>query len=112
MYAILRLMQAREAHKKDGTYSDEVVKMYEEKENVFAYDYRDMPPAKYRSKDTRREGKVPPSVPRFVFLEEEEEEAKVMREIDRLVHKRRHEQSPTLNRTGLTLGKSKEGIEK
>ncbi len=112
VYAILRLMQAREAHKKDGTYSDEVVKMYEEKENVFAYDYRDMPPAKYRSKDTRREGKVPPSVPRFVFLEEEEEEAKVMREIDRLVHKRRHEQSPTLNRTGLTLGKSKEGIEK
>ena len=111
VYAILRLMQAREAHKKDRTYSDTVVKMFEEKENVFAYDYRDMPPAKYRNKDSRREGKVPPSVPRFVFLEEEEEEAKVMREIDRLVHKKRREQSPTLNRTGLTLGQSKEEIE-
>lgn len=107
IYAILRLMKAREAYKKEGTYSDKVVKTFEENENVFAYDYRDMPPAEYKNVDRRREAKIPSAIPRFVFLEEGDEEAKVMREIDQLIRRRRQEESPTLERRGLPVGHSR-----
>ena len=42
----------------------------------------------------------------FVFLNEEDEEAEVMKQVDRLVQRKRREKQPEIARAGLPVGKS------
>ena len=106
VYAILRLMKQRE-QQKEGALREDIVKEFEENESPFTYDYRDMPPADMKKVERRREGHVPEWMPRFVFLQDEEEEEQVMREVNKLVQRRRREQAPTINRAGLREGASR-----
>ena len=98
VYAIIKLMKNREAHKEAGTFDDTLVKQYEERESPFAYDYRDMPPANFKNADRRRKGKQPSSLPRFVFLQEGEEEAVVMKDIHRLMSQKKRSARPIVDR--------------
>lgn len=98
VYAIIKLMKNREVHKENGTFNDTLVKKYEEQESPFRYDYRDMPPANFKKADRRRKGKQPSMLPRFVFLQEGEEEAVVMKDIHRLMNKKRRASTVNLNR--------------
>ena len=107
VYAILRLMKQREQRQKEGAFRNDIVEEFEENESPFTYDYRDMPPADMKKLERRREGNVPAWMPRFVFLRDEEEEEEVMREVNRLVQRRRREQAPTINRSGLPEGTSR-----
>ena len=102
VYAILRLMK-----QKEGALREDIVKEFEENESPFTYDYRDMPPADMKKVERRREGHVPEWMPRFMFLQDEEEEEQVMREVNKLVQRRRREQAPTINRAGLREGASR-----
>ena len=105
--AILRLMKAREGKKKAGLYTEKAVKEIEDSEDVFEYEYRDFPPADYKRAEKRREVKsLPRNLPRFVFLNEEDDEVKVMREVDRLIRRRKQEKQPEIKRVGLPVGKS------
>ena len=105
--AILRLMQAREARKKAGIYTEKAVAALEASEDVFQYEYRDFPPANFKRAEKRREvATLPRSLPRFVFLNEEDEEAEVMKQVDRLVQRKRREKQPEIARAGLPVGKS------
>ena len=105
--AILRLMKAREGKKKEGLYTEKAVKEIEDSEDVFEYEYRDFPPADYKRAEKRREVKsLPRNLPRFVFLNEEDDEVKVMREVDRLIRRRKQEKHPEIKRVGLPVGKS------
>ena len=98
VYAIIKLMKNREAHKEEGTFNDTLVKQYEERESPFTYDYRDMPPANFKNVDRRRKGKQPSSLPRFVFLQEGEEEAVVMKDIHRLMNQKKRSARPVVDR--------------
>ena len=105
--AILRLMQAREARKKAGIYTDKAVAALEASEDVFQYEYRDFPPADFKRAEKRREvSALPKNLPRFVFLNEEDEEAEIMKQVDRLVQRKRREKQPEIVREGLPVGKS------
>ena len=105
--AILRLMQAREARKKAGIYTEKAVAALEASEDVFQYEYRDFPPANFKRAEKRREvATLPRSLPRFVFLNEEDEEAEIMKQVDRLVQRKRREKQPEIARAGLPVGKS------
>ena len=105
--AILRLMQAREARKKAGIFTEKAVAALEASEDVFQYEYRDFPPANFKRAEKRREvATLPRSLPRFVFLNEEDEEAEIMKQVDRLVQRKRREKQPEITRAGLPVGKS------
>ena len=105
--AILRLMQAREARKKAGIFTKKAVAALEASEDVFQYEYRDFPPANFKRAEKRREvATLPRSLPRFVFLNEEDEEAEIMKQVDRLVQRKRREKQPEIARAGLPVGKS------
>ena len=105
--AILRLMQAREARKKAGIFTEKAVAALEASEDVFQYEYRDFPPANFKRAEKRREvATLPRSLPRFVFLNEEDEEAEIMKQVDRLVQRKRREKQPEIARAGLPVGKS------
>ena len=106
VYAILRLMQDRPRHQKEGTFAAEGVDMMEEKESPWNYDYRDFPPQSYRYDDHRKVGKVPTHLPKFVFLKEGEEERKVMKEVEAIVNRQKREKEARIERKGIPLGES------
>ena len=106
VYAILRLMQDRPRHQKEGTFAAEGVDAMEEKESPWNYDYRDFPPQSYRYDDHRKVGKVPAHLPKFVFLKEGEEERKVMKEVEAIVNRQKREKEARIERKGIPLGES------
>ena len=106
VYAILRLMQDRPRHQKEGTFAAEGVDAMEEKESPWNYDYRDFPPQSYRYDDHRKAGKVPTHLPKFVFLKEGEEERKVMKEVEAIVNRQKREKEVRIERKGIPLGES------
>ena len=108
VYAILRLMKNRESHKKEGTFSDKPVESLEASQDVFDYEYRDFPPADFKTVEKRkRVNRIPTELPKFVFLKEGDDEVKIMKEIDRLISPKRKEKDPEIKRQGLPVGKGK-----
>ena len=112
VYAILRLMQDRPRHQKEGTFAAEGVDAMEEKESPWNYDYRDFPPQSYRYEDRRKAGKVPAHLPKFVFLKEGEDERKVMKEVEAIVNRQKREKEPRIQRKGIPVGESRERRER
>ena len=108
VYAILRLMQDRPRHQKEGTFAAEGVDAMEEKESPWNYDYRDFPPQSYRYEDHRKAGKVPAYVPKFVFLKEGEDERKIMKEVESIVNRQKREKEPRIERKGIRMGESRD----
>ena len=112
VYAILRLMQDRPRHQKEGTFAAERVDAMEEKESPWNYDYRDFPPQSYRHDDSRKAGKVPAYLPKFVFLKEGEDERKIMKEVEAIVNRQKREKEPRIQRKGIPLGESRQRTRK
>ena len=109
--AIIRLMEDRERHQKEGTFDARIVDQLEENESPWSYDYRDFPPASYRFEDHRKKATIPPYIPKFVFLKEGEEEEKVMREVESLIRRNNHKKDPVIHRKELKTQKGRDGNE-
>lgn len=108
VYGYLRLMKRREIHKKEGAYSDKLVDDIEATEDVFNYEYRDFPPANFKKLERRKMvSHIPKNLPKFVFLKEGDDEEKVMKEVDRLITKKKQMKQPSIKRKELPVGGGK-----